>query len=355
MRYANLPNNARLELIKAVKPRGSADATTSITLHLQDGARLKPIDFPATATLWNVLQDFEKQENGPLLGADDTEPVIIYLRDQISGTSRLKQTSLKSVGLISGRAVLRLLNRPKTNESMDIGQSEASTSLTMLNLGQSESKKKSADVDMMEDPLAGMPLSQDQFRMIQQISEGYAEYQRQSDGTAADQTNDQVPLGIMFPGPGRDFLPPAPALSAKPKKSTSAYPPVAVVRPQSDFANFKFPESSSISTSEDDLPTLLDDSSDPCNREQKVFHLDVLKAGSTTSSEDMDVDDSFFELTLEDLKTRMSTLKKMAVEDTPLMTACMRERLEESRFAQYQRTLIRVHFPDKLVLQVRPE
>ena len=65
LRYANLPNNAKLELIPAAKVRASssgAGASVNISLQLPDGARLKPIDFPVNVSLWDVLGGFEKQE-----------------------------------------------------------------------------------------------------------------------------------------------------------------------------------------------------------------------------------------------------------------------------------------------------
>ena len=66
LRYANLPNNAKLELIPAAVPRsvagGGSGTNVSISLQLPDGARLKPLDFAVDVTLWDVLGGFEKHE-----------------------------------------------------------------------------------------------------------------------------------------------------------------------------------------------------------------------------------------------------------------------------------------------------
>ena len=67
----------------------------------------------------------------------------------------------------------------------------------------------------------------------------------------------------------------------------------------------------------------------------------------------MEVDDDFFELTLDDLRSRMSDLQRVANEDAPLLTSAMRQKREEAKYENYHRTLIRIHFPDKTVLQVR--
>lgn len=62
IRYANLPNNAKLELIKAAIPRAAAGSQVSVSLQMPDGARLKPTDFQVDASLWEVIAGFEKQE-----------------------------------------------------------------------------------------------------------------------------------------------------------------------------------------------------------------------------------------------------------------------------------------------------
>ena len=57
VRYAGLPNLAKLEMVKATKPRKEADVT--LALHLPSGDRLQD-SFSPTATVWEVLLHFEK-------------------------------------------------------------------------------------------------------------------------------------------------------------------------------------------------------------------------------------------------------------------------------------------------------
>ena len=66
----------------------------------------------------------------------------------------------------------------------------------------------------------------------------------------------------------------------------------------------------------------------------------------------MEVDDDFFELTIDDLRSRMSDLQRVASSEEPLLTAALRQKREEAKFAAYHRTLIRIHFPNRIVIQV---
>jgi len=337
-RFANLPNNAKLELVKAAVPRGIKDVKVSITLQLPDGGRLKPLDMAVDASLWQVIEAFEEQEGNPLTGTDDVEPVVIFMRDQICGTVRLKKTTLKSIGLISGRGLLRLLHRPKQEEpeSMETDEKEKTS------LGTPAPPLTAT----LADPLDGVRLSAAQIEAINSISEGYKEYQRQNEGKGGGSSNTAP---FSFPAPTRDFLP---SVLGPPAPKATPSPPVAIVRPQTqpDFSNFKFPESTTASSASSEfLPSLPDQSTEPCDRETKVFDLNALKA--VTKDSGMEVDDSFFEVTIEDLRSRLTDLQRVHNDDSPLLTSAMRERRIEAKFASYTRSLIRVHFPNRIVLQ----
>jgi len=354
IRYANLPNNAKLELIQAVVARVSDGAKVSISLQLPDGARLKPTEFPVDASLWDIIKGFERQEGTTFDSVirDGMEPVIVYMRDQICGEAQLRKTSLKAIGLISGRGLLRLNQREKTpaETSMDVGEpiSLAASNSTAA----ATSATTTSGARAVDDPLAGVKLSREQMKMIDSISEGYRDYQRETEQIAGPSTSVPAPSPFAaFPGPSRDFLPTR--SSPSPAASTSS-PPVAVVRPQMEFADFKFPERDSSeaggSGTNESEKRLQDNSSDPCDREMKVFNLDVIKRSESESSS-MEVDDDFFDLTIDDLRSRMAELQRTASADAPLLTSAMRERREEDKYANYHRTLIRIHFPNRMILQ----
>ena len=56
VRYAGLPNLAKLEMVKAAKSRKEADVT--LALQLPSGDRLQG-SFPPATTLWEVLVHFQ--------------------------------------------------------------------------------------------------------------------------------------------------------------------------------------------------------------------------------------------------------------------------------------------------------
>lgn len=100
--FSGLPNNAQLELSPITKSRAETDVT--IALNLESGSRLigtfKPQD-----TLWDVITNLCPNEANL-----DQHPVVIYTRNEIYGES-LITTSLRSLGIMGGRAMLRLIHR----------------------------------------------------------------------------------------------------------------------------------------------------------------------------------------------------------------------------------------------------
>lgn len=98
-RFSGLPNNAQLEMIEATKQRTEADVT--VMLQLEDGSRQSGQFQPATTVLEIV--------NG-LGGSRNDDIVIIYMRTELYGDA-LQSTTLKSLGLTGGRAMMRMIHR----------------------------------------------------------------------------------------------------------------------------------------------------------------------------------------------------------------------------------------------------
>jgi len=53
-------------------------------------------------SLWGVIKKLCPDEADP-----NSNPVIIYMRSEVSGVKALEETTLRSLGLIGGRAMLR--------------------------------------------------------------------------------------------------------------------------------------------------------------------------------------------------------------------------------------------------------
>lgn len=117
MRYSGLPNNAGLEMCAAAKKR--AESSVIILVQLENGTRVTG-DFVPSGELNNVVLQSIIIEMcfldsmwhvvstvcGDELAAMDS-PVIIFTRTEVCGEEKLKATTLRSLGLIGGRAMFR--------------------------------------------------------------------------------------------------------------------------------------------------------------------------------------------------------------------------------------------------------
>lgn len=103
MRFSGLPNNAQLELITSTRTRLETEVT--IGIHLENGSRLLGT-FQPNNTIYEVLSKLTPDELEP-----SRNSVIVYMRQEIYGITAFKSTDLKSLGLTTGRAMLRLIHK----------------------------------------------------------------------------------------------------------------------------------------------------------------------------------------------------------------------------------------------------
>ncbi|XP_043605392.1 tether containing UBX domain for GLUT4 isoform X2 [Bombus pyrosoma] len=113
LRFAGLANNAQLEMVPCTKIRSISNVT--IGIQLENGERLMS-EFTPNVTLAEILKHVNFNE-------DLEKIILIYMHREISGLEALKNTTLKSLGLVNGKAVLRLIQkRPQgidTNETSE--------------------------------------------------------------------------------------------------------------------------------------------------------------------------------------------------------------------------------------------
>lgn len=102
-RFAGLPNNAQLEMCDAVRKRVDEDVT--LMLQLENGNRI-PGQFKPDQTIAEILA-----VSCPT-GVTHLGPnvVCVYMRTEIHGES-LSTTTLRSLGLTGGRAIMRLVHK----------------------------------------------------------------------------------------------------------------------------------------------------------------------------------------------------------------------------------------------------
>ncbi|KAG7249844.1 hypothetical protein CRUP_032453 [Coryphaenoides rupestris] len=102
-RFASLPNNAKLEMVASTRNQAAADGEVRIGLQMEDGSRLQG-SFSCGQNLWELITHFPETR---ALAQSGSTPVCVYMRDEVSGEEALKMATLKSLGLMSGSAIIR--------------------------------------------------------------------------------------------------------------------------------------------------------------------------------------------------------------------------------------------------------
>ncbi|XP_065826242.1 tether containing UBX domain for GLUT4-like isoform X2 [Oscarella lobularis] len=358
-RYANLTNNAKLELVKSSEgPR--AEAPTSIALQLESGERLQH-DFLPNSSLWDVLTHWDKQKDGKLiLGQEGRRPICVYMRQEI-GYKALRSTTLRSLGLTGGRAVIRLLYRHILDGEVDELTDCRKDDEALVNRGDVKEERRAeiGSETKIDQPMEGVEMSTpvtDTPVLLPSSSE----------------TNQQL-HGVSSSSSSSPPLPPAstdyvqkrkPIPTASTVEETTFYPVV-----QTDFSSFKFPRETEGKTlierrtpAEKRVVDIVCTANaiiskyqrrfhqTPCDRETLVFTPDGAQSPEVAVSHELPP--NFFEVTVNDVQKMAQNLKqRVKTLDAPLMTRSQREALETAKLQQYEKATIRVQFPNRLLLQ----
>ncbi|VVC86742.1 unnamed protein product, partial [Leptidea sinapis] len=97
IRFCNIPNKATLEMVEAERKRVEANVTV--------GDR-RTADFSPNTTLHSIIVSLAENEFSQL-----KNPSVTYMRQEVVGVAALKEKTLRQLGLIAGRAILRLLEK----------------------------------------------------------------------------------------------------------------------------------------------------------------------------------------------------------------------------------------------------
>ncbi|XP_033747071.1 tether containing UBX domain for GLUT4-like [Pecten maximus] len=438
MRYANLANNAKLELVKSQTSRAIQDIT--IALQLESGTRLQG-KFPPQTSLWDILVHWEEKTDstckGELTKVDVThnppiQPVCIYMREEVIGEMALNATSLRKLGLTSGNAVIRLTHRA-VDESMmtDIVNQLEKEKAKKAKLEQMTNKQiePEKETNKMPEPTANIPqpgiqnihkgntdivankfdsevktsktdsnrsvvnespepmeidqnsskssVSTETSAMeIESGATGVARGQSSESGVHMTMSGVQTSTGSSRGGqgasgsksaieslremniPGVEVFTPQDFLNLSPDEQRIAKRLAAAYAKRNDpkikqapFADFKFPEETKgKDIYHNELSSVTKEDFQPCDREMVLFSAEEpISSPVATSSQALS--DEFFEVTEKDVRKMMIDLQKQTENDQMLITQSMRELKREEKYSKYQRVVIRVQFPDKLVLQ----
>ncbi|XP_012231708.1 tether containing UBX domain for GLUT4 [Linepithema humile] len=316
-RFTGLPNNAQLEMVTCTKARSSSNVT--IGIQPEDGERIMR-DFLPNTTLAQVLKEVYPN-------SDLDKAVLIYMHREVYGRDILEKTTLKSLGLNSGKAILRLIYRDpeqlKTQAHISTPLLPKSAATTDDSSNNKNDQKASSSMPQCSKAMDDINLSR----------KNVSSMENQEKANAKIDTKDNK----------------VDAFSSKHQETdTSMEKENPVISSQKNL-------------NEKDQNTM-----ETCIKDQKnTYEIKFLgernalvfnQAGTQALPRD-ELPDSFFDLDLHDAKTLLRDAKRRReqLENAPFQTEAQRQLDRDKRtldqLNKYRRTVIRVQFPDQFVLQ----
>ncbi|XP_070249771.1 tether containing UBX domain for GLUT4 isoform X4 [Myotis yumanensis] len=333
-RFANLPNNAKLEMVPASRSREGPKNTVRIALQLDDGSRLQGT-FCSGQTLWELLSHFA-QTRACLEQPWEASPVCVYMRDEVTGRAALQSTTLLSLGLTGGSAIIRFAMRrcdPATTQEPGVSRSKSPASPTP-----SLSAEQAAGSPLL--PLDSAGLSRgDVSRQEEAGTSGAGRADgpgpKPADAQAQQISEEPKPTPFVpFSGGGQRLG--GPGGSARCLMSPSAKLP----------KSFSSPGGPSKPKKSRPPP----EPEPPVDRDPVVCHPDL---GELLQAWPAELPDEFFEVTVDDVRRRLAQLKseRKRLEEAPLVTKAFREAQRKEKLERYPKVVLRVLFPDRYILQ----
>lgn len=346
LRFSGLPNNAQLELIEAQKSRKESDVVLGI--HLEDGRRIMG-NFTPSHSLWEVMMALCPSESNP-----SSNPVIIYMRQEVYGAN-LHSTSLRSLGLTNGKAMLRLIHR-KPEELKR--QANISAPLPVKPTEEKPYIRTFQPLDPPSSPSSSPPKSSFSRSPPKQSSPSKSPSPPPSSSSSSTFGYDK------HHSPKADSPPPK---KFTPASNKVDYVPMIKQEKQQNRSSTSDKSKAQVQlssyTTQRKSPPVQDKKKPPTHvtsdefvflgeRNAMVFSLETSQAFPSE-----DLPDEFYDLTITDAKKLLKDIKKRRVEleNGRLLTSQLRQ-LEESKkqlraLNRYKRAIIRVQFPDRTVLQ----
>ncbi|XP_047434888.1 tether containing UBX domain for GLUT4 [Mugil cephalus] len=400
-RFANLPNNAKLEMVTSTRKQVVADSQVRIALQMEDGSRLQG-SFSSGQSLWELLTHFP-QINVSGLPESGSTPVCVYMRDEVSGEEALKKATLKSLGLTGGSAIVRfLLKKSKTLGEEDGGEvsETAASPATPVAMETTPSPSPQPDpTPSFPEPSTAVPItnskSNEQMETLPPPAAAAVTatttlpVQREDAAKPQDAVRPKVsPTGRRTPVEDEEKAGPS-GLNSQTSSSSSSSAPTApfipfsgggqrLGGPEGGRVGRSSSSSSSLSTlapavespkakkakssvgsntkvkgaanSQDNNMDHGEEYLEPVEREPLIYHLDSVSCRSEAHG---DLPDEFFEVTVDDVRKRFAQLKseRKFLEEAPLMTKALREAQMKEKMDRYPKVVLRVQFPDRQVLQ----
>ncbi|KAL3273488.1 hypothetical protein HHI36_014929 [Cryptolaemus montrouzieri] len=338
VQFSGLPNNAQLELSPATKMREESEVT--VALNFEDGRRVQGTFMPST-TLIEMLTS--------LCDNHEPNPVVIYTRREIFGED-LMTTDLRSLGLTRGRAMFRIIHRAPEELKF---QANVSSILPSKPVEEKPYKRVFQPIDSLKSEDLNASNAEKNENLIHNIISPEPKNlsaqtdilklakERQKSEEKEKLTNESNSEEKIIKDKGRTIKKQGKQLNFESETSENK---------TYDHANSDIGESY-----KQKLETIkLDDFPFIGERNALIFPLESAQPSRLVE----DPPDEFFNLTIDDAKTILRDIRKKREEideGGPLLTAALRQ-LEESKkqlrqLNRYSKSIIRVLFPDRTVLQ----
>ncbi|XP_071442453.1 tether containing UBX domain for GLUT4 [Hetaerina americana] len=344
IRFTGLPNNALLEMVPTKKIR--KDSEVILGVQIETGERFTG-SFMPTDTLLAVLNKLCPDEV-----SKEGNPVVIYMRTEVSGQSLLQHTNLRSLGITGGRAMLRFIHR--SPESLRT-QANVSTPLPRpvskhkIDFEEEKKSEGSGTVDKHNDvkeviPKVTLPrdaeaeaISTKEPPAIQEPSPKEDQEEKEQE---IEKMDEEVVPEKKEEAPG--VLPPVE--SKVETISTNEEEPMDTTDSKKKDVQIASGSMQETPPVEEEIKLL------PGDRSGCVFSMNRPLCSSAKGM-DHDLPDDFFQVTLEDARVMLRDLKRRReeLEDAPLLTSAAR-RQNEAHFLVMP-CVIRIMFPNRTVLQ----
>lgn len=337
-RFANLPNNAKLEMVPISRSREGPENMVRVALQLEDGSRLQDA-FCSGQTLWELLCHFA-QTREFLEQPCEASPVCVYMRAEVTGRAALQGTTLQSLGLTGGSAIIRFAMR----RCDSAGKQEPG--VPRMKTPGDPMASVSADQATSSPLLLLDPAGLHQGDVSHQDEVGTSGTSC-ADGQAPKPVNTQTKPISKEPAPA-SFVPfsgggqrlGGPSGSARSLMSPSAKLPKTFSSPGGPSKPKKSRPGQELER-EQELPVA---------RDPVVCHPDLEEGLQAWPA---DLPDEFFELTVDDVRRRLAQLRseRKCLEEAPLVTKAFREAQMKEKLERYPKVVLRVLFPDRYILQ----
>ena len=306
VRFSGVPNHATLEMsqLSEEEMETQSQQDVSVCLQLPDGQRLME-NFPSSTNLQSVMERFSSQLGEPDEGQ---EPVVVYMRKEMVGLEELAANSLRTLGLVQGRGLFRFFyKKPEELKSQ-------------ANVYDMKVQEKNPAPEVKHVPMRVAPdNTRESVEMTDKEETVEDKVQPQTQEVEMEETEVKPTTSRNpRPEPENEKTPEDPRLEVESPDSTQPEPVINVLGP----------------------------------------HDAVVYCSTEASARYQDLDDDFFELSLDEVKVMYRDLKqevKKLTEGENLMTREMRENQKEAeklyKLSQYKSCVLRIQLPCRHVVQ----